>query len=50
MSLKEIMELKDEILKNNRELEIRLKTQIENYSTKFLNNITAFQKRINEIN
>ena len=49
MSLKEIMELKDEILKNNRELEIRLKSQIENYSTKFLNNISTFQKQINEI-
>ena len=49
MSLKEIMELKDEILKNNRELEIRLKSQIENYSTKFLNNISTFQKKINEI-
>ena len=49
MSFKEIMELKDEILKNNRDLEIRLKTQIENYSTQFSNNISLFQKRINEI-
>ena len=49
MSFKEIMELKDEILKNNRELEIKLKTQIETYSTQFSNNISIFQKRINEM-
>ena len=50
MSFKEIMELKDEILKNNRELEIRLKNQIENYNTKFTSNISNFQKKINTMN
>ena len=50
MSFKEILELKDEILKNNRDLEIRIKNQIENYNTQFSNNLTIFQKRINEIN
>ena len=43
------MELKDEILKDNRELEIRLKSQIETYSSKFSSNISIFQKRINEM-
>ena len=45
MSFREIMELKDEILKNNRELELRLKNQIENYSTQFLDRISIFQKK-----
>ena len=49
MSFKEIMELKNEILKNNRELEIRLKNQIDNYSKEFSNNISSFQKKINVI-
>ena len=44
------MELKDEILKNNRELELRLKNQIENYSTQFLDRISIFQKKINTMN
>ena len=50
MSFKEVIELKDQILKNNRELEIRLKNQIENYSTQFSNSISNFQKEIKEIN
>ena len=49
MSFREIMELKDDILKNNRELEIRLKTMIETYTTKFASNISAFGKRIKEM-
>ena len=50
MSFREIMELKEEILKNNRELELRLKNQIEHYSTQFSNNISNFQKKINTMN
>ena len=49
MSFKDVMELKDEILKNNRELEIRLKNIIETYSKDFSKNITIFQKKINTI-
>ena len=50
MSFSEIMELKDEILKNNRELELRLKNQIENYSTQFSDKLSTFQKKINTMN
>ena len=46
MSFKEIMELKDEILKNNRELEIRLKSEIENYTNEFTQNILLFNEKI----
>ena len=50
MSFKDVIELKDQILKNNRELEIRLKNQIEKYSTQFSNSLSSFQKKIKELN
>ena len=46
MSFKEIMELKDELLKSNRELEIRLKTEIETYTNEFTQNILLFNDKI----
>ena len=49
MSFKEIMELKDEILKNNRELEKRLKSQIEQYTNEFVDNISVFKQRITSV-
>ena len=49
MSFKEIMELKDEILKNNRELEKKLKSQIEQYTNEFVDNISVFKQRITSI-
>ena len=49
MSFKDVMELKDEILKNNRELESRLKSLIDTYSKEFSYNISSFQKKINTI-
>jgi hypothetical protein len=45
MSFKDVMELKEEILKNNRELEVRIKNLIDRYSRDFSNNIAAFQKK-----
>ena len=49
MSFKEIMELKDEILKNNRDLEKRLKSQIEQYTNEFVENISVFKQRITSV-
>ena len=49
MSFKEIMELKDEILKNNRDLEKKLKSQIEQYTNEFVENISVFKQRITSI-
>ena len=49
MSFKEMIELKDEILKNNRELEKNLKSQIEQYTNEFVENISVFKQRITSI-
>ena len=46
MSFKEIMELKNELLKSNRELEIRLKSEIQNYTNEFAQNILLFNEKI----
>ena len=50
MSFKEIMELKNDLLKNNRELETRLITKMESYNSDLNKNITNFKERINAIN
>jgi len=46
MSFKEIMELKNELLKSNKELEKRLKSEIENYTNEFAQNILLFNEKI----
>ena len=50
MSFQEILQVKDDILKNNRLLEEKIKSHIDDYGNKFTKDINAFSDRINKVN
>ena len=49
MSFQEILRVKDDILKNNRELEEKIKSHIDTYGDKFQQDINSFSKRIKKV-
>ena len=49
MSFQEILQVKDDILKNNRELEEKIKSHIDTYNNKFQQDINSFTKRIKKV-
>ena len=49
MALQEILQVKDDILKNNRELEEKIKSHIDTYETKFKQDLTSFSQRIKKV-
>ena len=49
MSFQEILQVKDDILKNNRELEEKIKTHIDIYGNKFKQDINSFSERIQKV-
>ena len=49
MSFQEILQVKDDILKNNRELEEKIKTHIDIYGNKFKKDINSFSERIQKV-
>ena len=49
MSFQEILQVKDDILKNNRELEEKIKSHIDIYGNKFKQDINSFSNRIQKV-
>ena len=49
MSFQEILQVKDDILKNNRELEEKIKSHIDIYGNKFKQDINSFSSRIQKV-
>ena len=49
MSFQEILQVKDDILKNNRELEEKIKSHIDIYGNKFKQDINSFSDRIQKV-
>ena len=50
MTFQEILQVKDDILKNNRFLEEKIKSHIDIYGSKFTEEINSFSERINKVN
>ena len=49
MSFQEVLQVKDDILKNNRELEEKIKSHIDVYGNKFKMDINSFSDRIQKV-
>ena len=49
MSFQEVLKVKDDILKNNRELEEKIKSHIDVYGNKFKVEIDSFSERIDKV-
>ena len=49
MTFQEILQVKDDILKNNRELEQKIKSHIDIYGNKFKEDINSFSARIQKV-
>ena len=49
MAFQEILQVKDDILKNNRELEEKIKSHIDTYGDKFKQDINSFSQRIKKV-